>query len=1291
MKPFKDKIIKEGKEYYSLRMGEQVPPNAVNLAYIDNKELRADENIQILSSASSDIISDAKDNTLILWSDDRGYLYKNISTGSDIVLGDADIYSDTFALSSSFSKASGSITFDDAYVYKYFLRYYYIDINTLDGASGPPFQNRSPLVTILNEDGSQLSDKLLYKITLTKIHDLYRKTQSGNVPLGKSAYIVTIYSNFTSDQDNTYIVRYNKVTTTESDGYYFINSQQNNYTEIFNGVSQMMNVAINNTLQDSYFDPLNTYSIEHKQNGYQIKVSDNHRATNDTRTRQGFWWKLNYNNLETPWHYDEVIDEYDTIDHPAKQLSSKSLVDIMQMYYPNFSPSGAATIIVGTMLNVNGTIGALSQYTDPRSNDKFSVPNTNVVIYFDASNKIVAYTSQPDNTQITATGISRIVTKPMSADIILEAKMYTRWRTANWSNTISSMMVAEPQDGFNNKWKGKYTKRTNQSNYSGIWEDYTITEDVGSDTEQIIFDQDMPDRVVTTNEPIGTHVCQLYLTTYYWVPRDISITNSVIADDNFFIRVNEEYAFSTGITNTWKQFTINLNAGWNKIYIYVDNSSGGRMCLKFANNFSYLIKSSLGATGIVCQNSYQSGEKLWTKVVQGTAEVSTNVDTTKNDAEVGPISAGDIPSNVRSNITWGSEIIVSSGIEVVSGPTITDNKLSFVLRMIDDGYWQDITKTSITATFSEDGTSDGDLHSVIDLKSLYDNIGLSYPQGSREANNLVLSLSSSNPKISVRLISNNELLLDTSDLISEFIGTKLNTYYMYKNLPADLSTVDIVCWSTVRQELLVSKPFAIKINISKTFFLDVPQTKTNKDNWYIRVHNASINKIINLPPDGDSFNQIVQMYPGLIGHAGESISVEYSLPEFDRQYFNGKPIVTVENEEAEQIDEYTIKVKFTPICNYKPIRIEGHTVKDVQSIKGIITLNEPITEYGKRIFATYSYIEEWITYRGYYDGITPYDPGILNTTFWHLDVNPSPHHSITTTELGIPGHLSLNPSFNIDNPSLTETEREGIIRVDKPTNLMMSRPIYVYIYPRSITLNGRKIRNKLGEESASTTIFHTTMPNIFNDPLAISLGKVYIQPNSSLQDMIIIDTRTRGGGLSNTISKAIIDQINIESNYYWDIGNWDGQPYQENAVAYFRIPETLLVKHGGRFTEDEVRENIKKYLALGVLPQIEFISNDEFISEYVDRPDTPSIEIDDSSNTEVVVNITSDDELAQFYIITKENLTTGETSTINTEQKTLTDQVALDGNSYRYSVMSAIWINEEEYISSTPCYITVQR
>lgn len=122
-----------------------------------------------------------------------------------------------------------------------------------------------------------------------------------------------------------------------------------------------------------------------------------------------------------------------------------------------------------------------------------------------------------------------------------------------------------------------------------------------------------------------------------------------------------------------------------------------------------------------------------------------------------------------------------------------------------------------------------------------------------------------------------------------------------------------------------------------------------------------------------------------------------------------------------------------------------------------------------------------------------------------------------------------------------------------------------------------------------TTLYHKIDDSVPNDSLDIYIGSAYIRQNTSLKSTILIDTRSYGGGVIESMKDELRRQLEPESDWYLDIGFYDGKPYQENGVILIRLEESLLKENGGRFTMGDIESRVKRWLGFGVLPIIEYV------------------------------------------------------------------------------------------------------
>jgi hypothetical protein len=1215
MKPFRKQITSGGKAYNSLRIGDQVPPNSVNLAYIYNKELDPEENIQIIGSTASDVIVDPNDNLILMWTDENGVLYQRDDHGN---LSSPYVHSDSFSLSNKFFK-NVDITEDDAYNYKYYLKGYHVDaISGLDGESGPPFTNRTPSITVSLENG-EMTPGLKYRIYLKKVADIYRQTTGGPIAVNKAIYQVLLYTNFTSDLINTFTVRYNKASVTNSNNYYYLNSQENSFSETINGISIFLPRDVNDMINETpYHSDTDFYDIAHTSNGYKITVP-NFRSQADGRVRQSFYWKIqctsNGNTVESQWMNNEVINE---INSTAKFLSTMTVSEILRKYdssFPNINPgsnpAAPAVIFFYGQADDSGRITSSAQSsTTPRVDSPFAVGELR--FFIDANDKVRAYTTNPDNSQVTEGNGASIQSLAIPCNVKLQAYVMQSEQTFSWNATAFG-------SGYDTS--GSYNDHTWVIYYYNANGDTHIATETHWENEN--RDDDNNDYAMNYRGKFyfdnrGKFSGKSYYgvaTAYYWVPYDVRTSlrtewGGVYTTNCFLCFVNDTcvYAYNKP-NNDANKVSFTLKAGWNKLqfqnksYIYTDiygTHDGNPVYVEFHKSLSNILHDA----GIpYAMNSSMPNYKYWSNVYSGSGTVTDAAPTYTFSTSI-PLS--DVPSWVdRSTLHWAirqdGHYVAISGLG--DGGSFTDwadgVNMGFTARIGDGlGTPRLVGESEQHEVFVTDEVQTENNPVVVGrLLDLMHEAGVNDPvNGSKTYDKLFFRLACSDKRINLRFSDNFSYFTSEEEPVAGFLDSNIFPSVFRKNI-SNIAETNIVAWTNSSSGSSLSYPFVVRMNSNRGFYVAPPAvSKSDSDNWYIRIHNANVLKRVTIPAANDpGYQTIVDNYPSLLGQSGTVVTLGYSLAEFDRQIFSAKPIVDVSREEAEILDSYTIKVSRTPICLFKPIVVEGNTVKDVQAIKGEIKLTDPIPGSITKIYVSYSYSEEWVSYSGFFDGKLTSDfrdaGTVAGAKFWHLDLNPAPHHTCLSTDIGIPGHKSLS-EYSENDPYISVEDAAHRVRKVVPTNSLVGVPIYVYLYPRTVMIGNAKVKNKYDETDARTTIYHTTIQSVLDDPFALCLGKVYIQPNSSLKDMVVIDTRTRGGGLSESISKTIISQVNPEASYYWDIGYWDGQPYQENGVVFFRLPKEILKKFGGRFTDGEVKEIVKKHLALGVLPQIEYSDMD---------------------------------------------------------------------------------------------------
>lgn len=317
----------------------------------------------------------------------------------------------------------------------------------------------------------------------------------------------------------------------------------------------------------------------------------------------------------------------------------------------------------------------------------------------------------------------------------------------------------------------------------------------------------------------------------------------------------------------------------------------------------------------------------------------------------------------------------------------------------------------------------------------------------------------------------------------------------------------------------------------------------------------------------------------------------YFLPEYYRQHYDPEmPYRKVQWERPEIVGERKVRLRYTPLYvtlsadkepenltvlvnppdNFRqlsPDELKPYLmpVRRWNVVEGTLELAGAVQETD-RIYVTYHYDEGCYTYRGFWDE--------ERGRFWHLDLNPGP------------GHL------------VTMIDHDGEVK-DLPSYRLINETVYIYLRPAAQIDENKQI---IPGTFRRDTLFHTfreLSEAEMQAQRAVLLAKILVRPNAVTETLQIVDTRVRGGGLKEEITKALMQELEPESQHYWDIGYWDGEPFMENAVLVVRLPKQILQEYGGRHTRQEVEEIIQRHVAWGVLVIIEYVEDDIIVQ----RPD----------------------------------------------------------------------------------------
>lgn len=354
--------------------------------------------------------------------------------------------------------------------------------------------------------------------------------------------------------------------------------------------------------------------------------------------------------------------------------------------------------------------------------------------------------------------------------------------------------------------------------------------------------------------------------------------------------------------------------------------------------------------------------------------------------------------------------------------------------------------------------------------------------------------------------------------------------------------------------------FKVKCVDTRHIKVQAPREDGLLESWYPRIQFGH-------------YSQILDQY-------GTHIKVCYTMPEYDTQHYSEKygcPYVDVLEEKVTILNSHMVKTQCFPLFikdNETTIslfkKLDGELfeihIQDLSFSDGIIITKETISE-NDNIICNYTYVEESYIYRGYWRN---------QDDFARIDLNPNKYH--TYNDLNYTPS-EVKPSSNLFNKVIYFFMRPTVeYEVDAKNDSLIYNP-------EDDTDIGKIIlQNK-------ETLYHqidNAQPESDHD---IYIGSVYIRQNTSLHSTILTDSRTRGGGVLESMKDSLRKELEPESDYYLDIGYYDGEPYQENGVIIVRLDNSLLKEFGGRFTQGDIEAKVKRWLGFGVYPIIEYVDS----------------------------------------------------------------------------------------------------
>jgi hypothetical protein len=372
-------------------------------------------------------------------------------------------------------------------------------------------------------------------------------------------------------------------------------------------------------------------------------------------------------------------------------------------------------------------------------------------------------------------------------------------------------------------------------------------------------------------------------------------------------------------------------------------------------------------------------------------------------------------------------------------------------------------------------------------------------------------------------------------------------------------------------------------------------------------------------------------------NVGDELVCFYSIPEIlqipyknDSTSWEDARVLDVSGVVAEVADERTIQLPTTDLVEVYSLKLNDQELITSSSgilrietdflteqapergpfstwdpVEGLLTLNRAVDDRDE-IIVCYRYREYLYTYEGYVDD---------SNVYHDLDLNPSPGHTfdsgrVTAELLNIPIYLYLLPTAayryrdsggNVDqqrrimtgdrfhNSFLRWEKTADPISVDDPvvSNVCLKR----YVYGTSYFGSARFVDSVPVDTLTATSTGSTSLANL---PSAIILAKLYVTSNAQIENVTVLDTRTRGGGITVATDPADVKlpgETRREAETYWDISGWDGQPVPLGGVLLVELPAGILsgTNNYPEFTQDEIEAIVRQHVAAGIRVVIRYV------------------------------------------------------------------------------------------------------
>lgn len=338
------------------------------------------------------------------------------------------------------------------------------------------------------------------------------------------------------------------------------------------------------------------------------------------------------------------------------------------------------------------------------------------------------------------------------------------------------------------------------------------------------------------------------------------------------------------------------------------------------------------------------------------------------------------------------------------------------------------------------------------------------------------------------------------------------------------------------------------------------------DIWPIPIKTGTFSRAVYLKPKSEgAYTSWIKDYQGT------SVYAYYGVPEakegpWSRIY--GRPYVDIENEQPIIIDDNAVQVRQYPILAVQEPTADPSLADPWTPVFKVATrqsLQSPWVDLELNDIADYDLIRGAITLR---DNLPSNDPRLVRVSY-------TSENKVYNLKYDGTNRINLNPYI---------TSRKDWV----------NRPLYVYVVPEYVADKDYRL---IAGSTTQRTLRVTTESTIFSpaqvnyDPLAILLGIVYITTSFDVNDLSILDTRKRGGGVSTAYEDDEIIKVEPEAENYWDIVPQEATSYQKGGFVVIRFPADII----NYCTERQVIDAIERNITLGVRYKIEALDGSPIV------------------------------------------------------------------------------------------------